>query len=187
MQRKTTLAETDQALVIVAISLMPEIEKVLTLNRGSYMRKITGSMSWSFVMLLAIYFFSACKKEDDHDNFIPFLTDRLWEGDTITINSPFTYEQLSSEDQETFHTATSWFKNEQITLNDDGTVKSSGNFDPGYKRWRLVNNDADIEMILADGNAFTLRKWVADPFNFSYTSSFTTTSNQSFECTFNYK
>jgi len=151
------------------------------------MRKLTRSMRWSFVTLLAIYFFSACEKEDEHDTFIPFLTDRLWKGDTITINPPLIYEQLSSEDQQTFQMTTSRFKNAQITLSEDGSVKSSGDFDPGYKRWRLINNDADIEMTLANGNTLILRSWVADPFNFSYTDPFTTTSNKSFDCTFNYK
>ena len=151
------------------------------------MRKLTRLMSWSSLTLLAIYFFSACEKGDEHETFIPFLTDRLWKGDTITINPPLTYEQLSRDDQQTFRAATSWFKNAQITLNEDGTVKSSGDFDPGYKRWRLVNNDADIEMTLASGNTLILRSWMADPFNFSYTDPFTTTSDKSFACTFNYK
>ena len=151
------------------------------------MRKLTRSMTWSFVTLLAIYFFSACEKENEHDTFIPFLTDRLWRGDTITINAPLSYEQLSNEDQQTFQTTTSLFRNTQITLNEDGTVKSSGDFDPGYKRWRLVNNDADIEMTLANGNILILRSWMADPFNFSYTNPFTITSDKSFDCTFNYK
>ncbi|HEV8508674.1 MAG TPA: hypothetical protein VGQ53_24940 [Chitinophagaceae bacterium] len=151
------------------------------------MRELTRLMNWSFATLLAIYFFSACEKGDEHDTFIPFLTDRLWKGDTITINSPSTFEQLSIEDQQTFHTATSWFKNTQITLNEDGTVKSSGDFDPGYKSWRLVNNDADIEMTLASGSTLILRSWAADPFNFSYTGPFASTPNKSFDCTFNYK
>jgi hypothetical protein len=51
-----------------------------------------------------------------------------------TINAPLSYEQLTSEDQQTFQATTSLFRNTQITLNEDGTVKSSGDFDPGYKR-----------------------------------------------------
>jgi len=150
------------------------------------MRKLTRSLNWAFVTLLAIYFFSACEKEDEHDTFIPFLTDRLWKGDTITINPPLTYEQLCADDQQSFNNAALWFKSAQITLNEDGTVKSSGDFDPGYKRWKLVDNDADIEMTLASGNTLILRNWIADPLNFSYTGPFNTT-NKSFECTFNYK
>lgn len=151
------------------------------------MRRLTRSLKWAFVALVVMYFFSACKKEDGHETFVPFLTDRLWKGDTITINPPLTYEQLSLEDQQSFHTTILWFKNAQITLNEDGTVKSNGDFDPGYKNWRLVDNDADIEMILANGNTLIFRNWLADPFNFSYTSSFTTTPNKSFDCTFIYK
>jgi len=151
------------------------------------MCKLTRSMTWSFVTLLAIYFFSACEKENEHDTFIPFLTDRLWTGDTITVNAALTFEQLSAEDQQSLHTATSSFKNAQITLNDDGTVKSSGDFDQRYQKWRLLNNDADIEMTLANGNTLILRSWIADPFRFSYTDSFSTTSDKSFDCTFSYK
>jgi hypothetical protein len=151
------------------------------------MGRLTCSLNWAFAMLLTICFFPACEKADEHDTSIPFLTDRLWQGDTITINLPLTYEQLSVEDQQSFHTATSWFKNSQITLNEDGTVKSSGDFNPGFKRWALVNNDADIEMTLDNGNTLILRNWTADPFDFLYTSSFTTMPNKSFDCTFNYK
>ena len=158
-----------------------------TFNHGFYMRKLTRCWSWAFVTLLSIYFFSAWEKEDEQDTYIPFLTERLWKGDTITINPPLTYEQLSIEDQQSFHTATFWFKNAQITLNEDGTVKSGGDYDPGYKRWRLVDNDADVEMTLDNGNKLILRNWSADPANFSYTSVFTTASNNSFDCTFNYK
>jgi hypothetical protein len=161
--------------------------KVFTFNDGVYMRKLTRCCSWAFVTLLSIYFFSACEKENEQDTFIPFLTERLWSGDTITINPPLTYEQLSIEDQQSFHTATLWFKNAQITLNENGTVKSGGNYDLGYKRWRLVDNDADIEMTLDNGDKLILRNWLADPANFSYTSVFTTASKISFDCTFNYK
>jgi hypothetical protein len=50
------------------------------------MHRLTRSANWAFGLLLAISFFSACKKEDDQDKFIPFLTGRIWSGDTITIN-----------------------------------------------------------------------------------------------------
>ena len=150
------------------------------------MRRLTR-WSWAFALLLVIYFFSACEKEDEEDRFIPFLTGRIWKGDTIIINPPLTYEQLSIEDQQSFHTNILWFKNVRITLDEDGTVKSGGDYDPGYNRWRLVNNDADIEITLTSGNTLILRNWLADPFNFSYVSTFTTTPNKSFDCTFNYK
>jgi hypothetical protein len=118
------------------------------------MRKLTRSWNWAFVTLLSIYFFSACEKEDEQDTLIPFLTERLWKGDTITINPSLTYEQLSIEDQQSLHTATLWFKNAQITLNEDGTVKSGGDYDLGFKRWQTCHNDADIEMTLDNGNKF---------------------------------
>jgi len=151
------------------------------------MNRSTRSWNWALVLLLTIYFFPACEKENEDDFFVPFLTGRIWKGDSIMINPPLAYEQLSMKDQQSFYTSTLWFKNVQISLDEDGTVKSSGDYDPGYKRWRLVNNDADIEMTLDNGNTLILRNWMADPDNFSYTSTFTTTSNNSFDCTFNYK
>jgi len=150
------------------------------------MSKLTRSWNWAFVTLLGIYFFSACKKENEQDSFVPFLTDRLWKGDTITINPPLTFGQLSTEEQQSFQTSVLWFKNAQVTLNEDGTVTMSGDYDLGYKRWKLVNNNADIEMTLTNGNKSILRNWLADPFNFSYTSSYVT-QDDSFDCTFVYK
>lgn len=151
------------------------------------MCRLIRSWNWAFLLVLAIYFLSSCEKEDERDTFIPFLTDRLWIGDTMTINPPLTYEQLSIEDQQSVHTAILSLKNAQITLNDDGTVATSGDYDPGYKRWRLIDNNADIEMTLTNGNRLIFRNWLADPINFSYTNSFTTARNNSFDCTVRYK
>jgi len=103
------------------------------------------------------------------------------------INSPSTYEQLSIEDQQSFHTAILSFKNAQVTFNEDGSVTTSGDYDPGYKDWRLVDNNTDIEMTLNNGNKLIFHNWSADPDNFSYTSSFTTAQKKSFDCTFLYK
>ena len=105
----------------------------------------------------------------------------------MKINPPLTYEQLSIEDQQSFHTAILWFKNAQITLNENGTVTTGGDYDPGYKEWKLIDNDADIEMTLGNGNKLIFRNWSADPISFSYTSSFTTAHNSSFDCTVIYK
>jgi len=154
---------------------------------GFICARVTRCRSWAFVTLLSIYFFSACKKEHERDTFIPLLTGRLWKGDTITINPPLTYDQLSIDDQQSFQTANLWFKNAQVTLNDNGTITMGGDYDLGFKSWRLVDNDADIEMTLGNGNKLILHNWLADPANFSYTSVFTTVRNNSFDCTFNYK
>jgi len=150
------------------------------------MPKLNRSLNWALFTLLSIYFFSACKKENERDTFVPFLTDRLWKGDTITINPPLTDQQLSIEDQQSFHTANLWFKNAQITLDEKGTVTTGGDYDLGYKTWKLVNNDADIEITLNNGNKLILSNWQADPLSFTYTSSYTTRES-SFDCTFVYK
>jgi hypothetical protein len=150
------------------------------------MRRLIRSWNWAFVILLAVCLFSACKKEDDQDIFVPFLTGKLWTGDTIRINPPLTYDQLSNEDQQAFHSGTLSFKMQQLTFNEDGTVTMSGDYDPAYKRWRLVNNNADIEMSLSNGDVIILHNWVADPFSFSYATS-TMIGHSSIDCTFIYK
>jgi len=150
------------------------------------MRRLSRSWNWAFVILLAVCLFSACNKEDDQDIFVPFLTGKVWQGDTIKINPPLTYDQLSVEDQQAFHSGALWFKNARVTLNEDGTVTMSGDYDLGYKSWRLVNNNADIEMTLYNADKIILHNWVADPVSFSYATS-TMIGHSSLDCTFIYK
>jgi len=150
------------------------------------MCKLIRSLNWAFLSLFAVYSFCSCEKEDERDAYVPFLTDRLWQGDTIKINPPLTYDQLSTEEQQSFRKSVLWFKNAQVTLNGDGTVTTSGDYDLGFKKWRLTNNNADIEITLYSGTTSILRGWQADPVNFSYTSSYVTQDN-SFDCTFVYK
>jgi hypothetical protein len=162
-------------------------QKISTFNCELRMCKLIRSWNWAFLSLLGIYFFSSCEKKDERDTFIPFLTDKVWRGDTMTINPPFTYEQLSIEDQQSLHTAILWFKNAQITLNENGSVTTGGDYDLGYKEWKLIDNDADIEMTMNSGKKLIFRNWSADPFSFSYTRSFTTAQNNSFDCTVTYR
>lgn len=130
-----------------------------------------------------VYSLSACKKEKKIYTPVPFLTGRTWIADTITINPPVTYSQLSNSDQQSYRNSLGWFKLARLTLNDDGTVTCGGDWDFGYKTWRLVNNNLDIEMSLTNGNIQVLRNWVADATHFSYTLPF----NPTFDCTFVYK
>ena len=94
-----------------------------------------------------------------------------------------TYSQLSGADQQSYRAANRWFKIAKLTLNDDGSVTYNGDYDFGYKTWRLVNNNLDIEMTLNNGTIQVLRNWVADASHFSYTIPFNTT----FDCTLVYK
>lgn len=130
-----------------------------------------------------MYSLSACKKEEKIYTPVPFLTGRIWIADTITINPPMTYSQLSGADQQSYRAANRWFKIAKLTLNDDGSVTYNGDYDFGYKTWRLVNNNLDIEMTLNNGTIQVLRNWVADASHFSYTIPFNTT----FDCTLVYK
>ena len=130
-----------------------------------------------------MYSLSACRKEEKIYTPVPFLTGRIWIADTITINPPMTYSQLSGADQQSYRAANGWFKIAKLTLNDDGSVTYNGDYDFGYKTWRLVNNNLDIEMTLNNGTIQVLRNWVADASHFSYTIPFNTT----FDCTLVYK
>ena len=77
-----------------------------------------------------------------------------------------TFSQLSSADQQSYRAANGWFKIARLTLNDDGTVIGAGDYDFGYRTWRLVNNNSDIEMTLYNGTKQILRNWVADANHF---------------------
>src|SRR5438477_2243184 len=149
--------------------------------------RITRCLRWALVILMSLYFFSACEKRGETEAFVPFLTGRIWKGDTITINPPTTYTQLSIADQQSFNSAGLRFRDAQLTFNEDATVTTGGDYDPGYTKWRLVNNGADIEVTLSNGSTSILRNWVADAVHFSYTILFTTSKNNSFDCTLIYK
>jgi hypothetical protein len=146
------------------------------------------SSSSIIIALLLFYSLSACKKgenkkEEKTYTPVPFLTARTWIADTITINLPMTYSQLNNADQQSYRGAIGWFRLAKLTLNDDGTVTCGGDYDVGYKNWRLVNNNLDIEMTSRDGSIHVLRNWVADNSHFSYTVQF----NYDFDCTHVYK
>ncbi len=76
--------------------------------------------------------------------------------------------QLSPAEQQNFLTANNFFKIARIQLNEDGTVVL-GDWDFGYKTWRLINNDRDIEMKKNDGTTDVLRNWSATATRFTYT------------------
>jgi len=146
------------------------------------MHKINRLSRCILTLFLSVYFLAACKKETKTYTPVPFLTGRIWIADTITINPPTTYAQLSNADQTSYRNALSWFK-AHLTFNEDATVTCGGDYDPGYKTWRLINNNADIEVLTGNGTKYILRNWVADAAYLSYTEQL----NNSFDCTLIYK
>jgi hypothetical protein len=113
---------------------------------------------------------------------VPFLTGRLWTLDTITINPPAIYNQLSASDQRAYDLALGWEKGATVTFNEDGTVTCEGDWDFGYYKWRMIHDSADIEVLVSIGTKDTLFNWAADSQQFTYLRSF----NPSFECTMVY-
>lgn len=124
-------------------------------------------------LIAALIFFSSCKKDKNKPVLtpVPFLTGRLWVADTVELTPPMLFSQLSPTEQQNFLTANNFFKIARIQLNEDGTVVL-GDWDFGYKTWRLINNDLDIEMNKNDGTTVVLRNWSATATRFTYTSTF---------------
>jgi hypothetical protein len=130
---------------------------------------------WWVLALPALFCIVSCQKEYKEEKIntpIPFLTGKKWTSDTITINPPLSYNQLSAEDQRSYRNALAWFKNAQLIFNADGSVVSDqGDWDFGYNKWTIINNNADIEVILANRAKDTLYNWKADGLRFSYSKS----------------
>lgn len=141
-------------------------------------------MKLVLVFVLPVFLFSAsCKKEKKTNKAIPFLTGEKWTSDTITINPPVTYSQLSTNDQQTYRNALAWFKNAQLTFNEDGSVTSGGDWDFGYYKWKMINYNTDIEVLITTGTKDTLFNWMADNLYFAYYKSF----SPFFNCTLIFK
>jgi hypothetical protein len=101
---------------------------------------------------------------------VPFLTGRTWQADTILPTPPLTFNQLTSTEQQQLVQANAFFKIATLRLNEDGTITQT-NWDFGFSRWKLANNDQDIEMQKGDGTRLSLRNWQATSSRFSYTLS----------------
>ena len=132
----------------------------------------------------------ACKKSNTAQRNtvhtpIPFLTGRLWTLDTILINPPATYNQLTPDEQRTYNLTLDWEKTGELTFNEDGTVTAGGgNWDFGFYKWRMINNGADIEVLVGpNATKDTLFHWTANSQQFTYNRSF----DAAFECTMVYR
>ncbi len=138
-----------------------------------------------FGITLIILLVSCRKKKEEVNISVPFLTERKWISDTITINPPATYATLSSTEQQAYSQALAWFKNgkAEITFNTNATVTCGGDWDFGFKTWHLINNSSDIETVSLVNTQNVLKSWSASASQFSYTN----TINNSFDCTFLYK
>ena len=70
------------------------------------MHRVDHFSKWVLMSLLMAYSLFACRKEEGKEDKIytpvPFLTGRTWVADTITINPPMTFSQLSSADQQSY-------------------------------------------------------------------------------------
>jgi hypothetical protein len=141
-------------------------------------------MKWLIIAALPVLLFTAsCKKEKKVSMPVPFLTGRKWMADTITINLPATFSQLSTADQQQYSVTLAWWRIAELTFNEDGSVTGGGSYDFGYYKWRMINNNADIEMLVYNGTKDTLFNWSADNLHFTYSKRF----SPSYNCTYVYK
>jgi hypothetical protein len=131
-------------------------------------RTLLASSAGGLFLILLI--FTSCRRngQDPVLTPVPFLTGRTWLADTILPTPPMTFNQLSSTEQQQLVQANAFFKIATLRLNDDGTIITT-NWDFGFTRWKLVNNDQDIEMQKGDGTRLVLRNWEATATRFSYT------------------
>ena len=141
---------------------------------------IRSILTCFFVLMIAA---SSCKKENPTINYIPtFLTDKVWIFDTLLINPPATYNSLSDTAKYTYNVSKAWLKNARIGFNKDGSVVMDGDYDFGYKQWKLINNNADLEMTLTSGKD-TLYNWKANTLGLTYIKPV----EKLFNATFKYK
>jgi hypothetical protein len=147
------------------------------------MHKNKSASGWVLISLLAICSHFACKKDQKIYTPVPFLTGRTWVTDTMMINPPLTFNQLSAADQQYYRSAAGWFHNGRLSFNEDGTVTCGGDYDLGFKTWRLINNNSDIEVYDVLNNKHILRSWLADAVHLAYTIQM----NNSFDCSVFYK
>jgi len=128
----------------------------------------------------------SCKKESGSPTptIPPYLTGKLWQLDTILINPPATYDNLTSEQKFSYSASLGWAKDKaRLTFMTDGTVICSGDWDLGYTGWQLVNNENDIKVNQGTGYDL-LRSWQASAAEFSYIHSLGT---EPFDCTYVYR
>ena len=129
----------------------------------------------------------SCKKDSNPapPTVPPNLTEKLWQLDTILINAPATYDNLTDEQKYNYNVSLGFSKDKaQLTFMKDGSVACSGDWDYGYTSWLLINNNADIKVTRGSTSYDTLRAWQASGTEFSYIHSL---GNESFDCTFIYK
>jgi hypothetical protein len=133
-----------------------------------------------FGLLLVI----ACTKESGMQVIPPNLTENLWTLDTILINPPLKYEDLTEDQKFSYNSALAWSQHKaQMTFKNDGSVICSGDWDFGYTQWELIDNDKNIKVKQGTG-LDTLVNWQASGMQFSYTHRI---SDGAFYGTFIYK
>lgn len=153
-------------------------------NLTAVKRFFTSSSSVAvFSILLLLQTTAGCKKDKTKLTPVPFLTGRNWIADTILVTPPKTYNQLSTADQQFYNSSKAWFRNALIRFNEDGTATPGGDYDLAYKSWKLINNNKDIEIIMATGAVLILRDWTADNAKLAYVVQL----NNSFDATLVFK
>jgi hypothetical protein len=110
--------------------------------------------------------FPACKP-------IPLLTGKYWKTDTVLINPPVMYDQLSDEDKNSYKGALSWFRLWGIRFNTDCSFSEPvSDWDSGFDKWALTENNKDLQVLLRNGKIDTLLNFSVDAAKFMYERKF---------------
>lgn len=142
------------------------------------MKRILPALITTAVLLVAA---GGCKKEKTKLTPVPFLTGRTWAADTLLVTPPRTYAQLTTSEQQVYNQALGWFRLATVRFNEEGTVTCGGDYDLGYKTWKLSN--PDIQVTNYFNNLQVLRNWTADNTRLTYVVQY----NNSFDVTLVYK
>jgi hypothetical protein len=137
-----------------------------------------------FYLLLSLtaILFSCAKEESKQDNTVvpfpackpaPQLTGVYWKADTIIINAPVTYNQLSSENQTLYKGSLAWFKGANMLFNTDCKIlQTMSDWDNGFDKWSLSDDNKDIRILLTNGNIDTLYNYSINNSKFTYERKF---------------
>lgn len=136
--------------------------------------------TWLFILTAAIPFLVCCKKDKSMEGGtsvssfpackpFPLLTSKVWTADTITINAPNTYTQLTVQGRDYYNLALRQFKGTQIKFNDDCSVlQLAGDWDFGFYKWVVTNNDKDISIKQLINYIYILYNFTVSATQFTY-------------------
>jgi hypothetical protein len=141
-----------------------------------------------FLLLLLSVIGLSCTKESSCENCstlsiqlpafpsckpLSMLTGKNWKADTILIAPPVTYAQLSSDEQAGYRGSLLWFRGTRILFNTDCKIyQPLSDWDAGYDRWCLTENNKDILILLQAGTIDSMFNFTVDSVRLTFQKKF---------------